>query len=121
MGKAKHIRISERMYQYIIILLFTANRIPKPPANETSHLVGMFIARQYPFVNHYFNKGSDRGIDVGENMHQGIHLRCSYKLDICFQATGNRILRTAQASSSIHGRQLLLGIEQAEKDSECLC
>lgn len=56
MGMAKHIRISERMYQYIIILLFTANRIPEPPANETSHLVGMFIARQYPFVNRYFYK-----------------------------------------------------------------
>ena len=68
MGMAKHIRISERMYQYIIILLFTANRIPKPPANETSHLVGMFIARQYPFVNHYFNKGSDR---VADQVHSG--------------------------------------------------
>ncbi len=61
MGMAKHIRISQRMYQYIIILLFTANRIPEPPANETSHLVGMFIARQYPFVNNYFYIGSDRG------------------------------------------------------------
>ena len=44
MGAVKHIRISQRMYQYIIILLLTANRIPEPPAKETSHLVGMFIS-----------------------------------------------------------------------------
>ena len=56
MGMAMRMRISQRMYQHIIIRLFTENRISEPPVNTLPYRVSMFIARHYLFVKRFFCK-----------------------------------------------------------------
>ena len=57
MGMAERTRISQRMHQHIIMLLFSVTRISEL-LKELSYRVSMFIARQHPFVKLFFCKKS---------------------------------------------------------------